>query len=226
MGGEGAHVLEERGPLEPGGGPTVFTVGHGARPLQEFLAVLEEPGVRRLVDVRTAPGSRRHPHFGQAELATALAARGIDYVWERDLGGWRRARPDSPHVSIRSPGFRGYADHMETEEFDRAVRRVVGWAEDAPTAVMCAESMWWRCHRRLLADALAVRGCRVVHLLGPGRVEPHRLHPAARVEGTRIVYDLPVPDRPGAPALRPTRRKASAAAAKASRGSRTSPRGP
>ncbi|HXF57824.1 MAG TPA: DUF488 domain-containing protein, partial [Actinomycetota bacterium] len=102
---------------EPEAGPTVFTVGHGARPLEEFLAVLEGAGVRRLVDVRTAPGSRRHPHFGREELAAALAARGIQYVWRRELGGWRRSRPDSPHTAIRSPGFPGYADHMETEEF-------------------------------------------------------------------------------------------------------------
>lgn len=215
---------------EPEGGPTVFTVGHGARPLGEFLAVLEEAGVRRLLDVRTAPGSRRHPHFGREELAAALSARGIEYEWRRELGGWRRTRPGSPHTAIRSPGFRGYADHMETEEFERAVAWVVESSRTVPTAVMCAESLWWRCHRRLLADALTVRGCRVVHLLAPGQAEPHRLHPAARVEGTRIVYDRPLPERPPGeePGTRSrrSRRKARAASSKAESGSRRSPREP
>ncbi|HXF56747.1 MAG TPA: DUF488 domain-containing protein, partial [Actinomycetota bacterium] len=138
-------------------------------------------------------------------------------------------RPDSPHTAIRSPGFRGYADHMETDEFERAVNWVIESSREAPTAVMCAESLWWRCHRRLLADALSVRGCRVVHLLAPGQAEPHRLHPAARVEGTRIVYDRPLPE-PSAgeagTAPRPSRRKARAASSKAESGSRRSPRGP
>jgi uncharacterized protein (DUF488 family) len=174
---------------EPTTGPTIFTVGHGTRSIEEFLAILREAGIRRLLDVRTAPGSRKHPQFGQTELEAALRAEGIDYVWRKDLGGWRKPRPDSPHVAIRSAGFRGYADHMDSEEFDRAIRWLIETSIDVHTAFMCAESVWWRCHRRMIADALTARGCTVVHLMAEGKREPHRLHPAARLDGTRVIYD-------------------------------------
>jgi uncharacterized protein (DUF488 family) len=165
-------------------------VGHGARSIEAFLDILDGAGIRRLVDVRTAPGSRKHPHFGMDALAAALRERGIDYVWRKDLGGFRRARPDSPHTAIRSPGFRGYADHMETAEFAEARDWLIGSSRDTPTAFMCAESMWWRCHRRMLSDALVAAGCEVRHLMDRGRIDPHRLHPAARVEDDRLVYDV------------------------------------
>ena len=151
--------------------------------------MLQDAGIRRVVDVRTGPGSRKHPQFGQKELQASLLAEGIEYVWRKDLGGWRKPRPDSPHVSLRSPAFRGYADYMDTEEFDRAIRWLIETSADMPTAFMCAESVWWRCHRRMIADALVARGCTVVHLMGEGRNEQHRLHPAGRVDGTRVVYD-------------------------------------
>ena len=180
---------------EPPAWPTIFTVGHGTRPIEEFLAILRGAGVRRLVDVRTAPGSRKHPQFGQRELEASLRAEGIDYVWRKDLGGWRKPRPDSLHTALRSPAFRGYADYMETQDFDRAVRWLIETSADAPTALMCSESVWWRCHRRMIADALTLRGCVVVHLMSEGRREPHRLHPAARVEGGRLVYDAEHPEQ-------------------------------
>jgi uncharacterized protein (DUF488 family) len=173
---------------------TIYTIGHGARPIDEFVAILEAAGIERLVDVRTAPGSRKHPQFGQAELAETLKRTGIEYVWRQDLGGWRKPRPDSRHVALRSPGFRGYADHMETEEFDRALTWLIGSSADQPTAFMCAETLWWRCHRRMIADALLGRGVEVVHLMG-SRTEPHRLHPAARLEGERVVYDRAEPEQ-------------------------------
>lgn len=177
------------------GGPTIYTVGHGARPLAEFLDILRSAGIRRLVDVRTAPGSRKHPQFGRPELEAALSNHGIEYVWRKDLGGWRKPRPDSAHTALRSPGFRGYADHMETPEFDAAARWLIDSARETPTAFMCAESMWWRCHRRMLADALTARGCTVLHLMARGRSDPHRLHPTARVVGTRVVYDQDEPEQ-------------------------------
>jgi uncharacterized protein (DUF488 family) len=171
---------------------TVFTVGHGARSLDMFLDLLARANISRLVDVRTAPGSRKHPHFGKDALSTTLRDKGIGYEWRKELGGWRRARADSRHTAIRSPGFRGYADHMETEEF----RTVRDWLIDTsaltPTAVMCAESLWWRCHRRMLADALVGAGCRVVHIMEGGRLDEHLLHPAARLEGDTPVYDVEV----------------------------------
>ena len=164
-------------------------MGHGTRSIEEFLTILREAGIHRLVDVRTAPGSRKHPQFGQEELEASLHAQGIDYVWRKDLGGWPRPRPDSPHVAIRSAGFRGYADHMDPAEFDRAIRWLIETSADVATAIMCAESVWWRCHRRMIADALIARGSTVVHLMAEGKREPHRLHEASRFDGTRVVYD-------------------------------------
>jgi uncharacterized protein (DUF488 family) len=176
---------------------TVFTIGHGARDLESFLALLEGAGVRCLVDVRTAPGSRKHPHFGRDALAASLEERGIRYVWRKELGGWRKARPDSRHTAIRSPGFRGYADLMETDEF-RGVRDwLLDTARREPTTVMCAESLWWRCHRRMLADALTAAGATVVHIMEGGRQDPHRLHPAARIVGGTPVYDVEVEEETG-----------------------------
>lgn len=168
---------------------TLFTVGHGARPLGEFLALLRGAGVARVVDVRTSPTSRKHPHFAGEALAAALRAEGIAYEWRRELGGWRRTRPGSRHTAIRSPGFRGYADHMETPEFRASLASLIASAARTPTAVMCAESLWWRCHRSMLADALVAAGCRVQHILPDGRLARHRLRPEARVEGDAVVYD-------------------------------------
>jgi uncharacterized protein (DUF488 family) len=142
------------------------------------------------VDVRTAPGSRRHPQFGRDALAASLESRAVEYVWRKDLGGFRPARPDSPHVALRNDTFRGYADHMETEEFRSALSWLIDTSRDTPTVIMCAESLWWRCHRRMISDALTVAGCDVVHLLDEGRREPHRLNPTARVEGSRLIYDV------------------------------------
>jgi len=172
----------------------VFTIGHGARDIDAFLSLLRSAGVRRLVDVRTAPGSRKHPQFGRDALEASLAAAGIGYAWEGEaLGGWRRARPDSRHTSLRSSGFRGYADHMETEAFRAARHRLID-GSTLPTTVMCAESLWWRCHRRLLADALLAAGCDVRHIMDGPRLEPHRLSPQARIENGLPVYDVPEND--------------------------------
>jgi len=169
-------------------GPTIFSIGHGTRSIEDFVRILREAEIRRLVDVRTAPGSRKHPQFGQKALEASLRAEGIEYVWRKDLGGWRRPRPESPHVALRSASFRGYADYMDTPEFHRALSWLIQTSVAVPTAFMCAESLWWRCHRRMIADALTARDCMVVHL-AEGKREPHRLHPAGRVEGDRLIYD-------------------------------------
>ncbi|HEX2266773.1 MAG TPA: DUF488 domain-containing protein, partial [Actinomycetota bacterium] len=167
--------------------PGIFTIGHGARSIDAFLSLLTAAGVRRLIDVRTAPASRKHPHFGKEPLADTLERNGIQYAWRRELGGWRKPKPDSRHVALRSPGFRGYADHMESVEFRDVVTWLIETSRDTPTAVMCAESLWWRCHRRMLADALVARGCEVQHIVEGGRLQPHRLHPTARVVGREVV---------------------------------------
>jgi uncharacterized protein (DUF488 family) len=190
VGGRGARSAD--GPV------TVFTVGHGARDIDTFLDLLRRAGVELLVDVRTAPGSRKHPQFGRDVLSESLERASIAYEWwGPDLGGWRRPRPDSRHVALRSAGFRGYADHMETEAFRGARLRLIATARDRPTAAMCAESLWWRCHRRLLADALVASGCRVLHIGDRGRLDDHRVSPAARIQGDAVVYDVTEEDDRG-----------------------------
>ncbi len=159
----------------------IYTIGHSTRSADEFLALLEEQGIKRLVDVRRWPTSRRHPHFSQEPLSDRLDAAGIEYVHEPDLGGYRKLEGESPNTAWRSAGFRAYADHLASPEFREALDRVITCAEEVPSAVMCAEAVPWRCHRRLIADALVVRGHEVVHLLGPERSQRHELHPNARV---------------------------------------------
>ena len=169
--------------------PSIYSVGHGTRPIEELLDVLHAADVKTLADIRSAPGSRRHPQFGQAALAASLSAAGIEYVHLRGLGGRRDAAPDSPHVALQVDAFRGYADHMSTDEFTADYRRLLAIALERATAFMCAETLWWRCHRRLLSDRLMVDGWDVVHLLASGKSEPHRLWDVARVVEGRLVYD-------------------------------------
>ena len=151
--------------------------------------MLDEAGIKTLADVRSAPGSRRHPQFGQSALASSLASAGIDYVHLRGLGGRRKTSPDSPHVALKVEAFRGYADHMASDEFAADYTRLKALAREKPTAFMCAETLWWRCHRRMLSDRLTVDGWDVVHLLAPGKSEPHQLWDVARVVSGRLVYD-------------------------------------
>ena len=169
--------------------PRIYSVGHGARVLDEFVAMLEDAGVRTIADVRTAPASRKHPHFAGPALARSLEARGIGYVHLAELGGWRRPRHDSPNAALRSPGFRGYADHLTSAEFGRGYARLTDLGRGAPTAFMCAETLWWRCHRRILSDRLVADGWEVMHLLAPGKREPHRLSKEARLVDGALVYD-------------------------------------
>jgi uncharacterized protein (DUF488 family) len=164
--------------------PTLLTVGHSTRSIGDFLDLLAAHGVRRVVDVRRFPGSARHPHFGREALARALAERGLDYAHEEALGGRRAATgavAGSPNRAWRNASFRAYADHMATPVFQDALARVLEEAGRTRTAVMCAESVPWRCHRQLIADAVVARGWRVLHLLAPDRAQPHLLNPAARV---------------------------------------------
>ena len=166
----------------------LFTIGHSTRTLDELVGLLREHDVTLLADVRTAPGSRRMPHFAKAALAADLPPRGIEYVHVPELGGLRRPRPGSPNTGWRNESFRGYADHMEDADFAAAVDRLVEWGRDRHVAVMCAEAVPWRCHRSLLADALLVRGLDVTHVIGPGRTQPASLTPFAHVEDGRITY--------------------------------------
>ena len=174
---------------------TLYSVGHGTQPIGELVATLRSAGIQRLVDVRSFPGSRRHPQFGQDALSTSLESAGIEYVWRKDLGGFRKPTSGSRHIALETSGFRGYADHMETAEFEAGLAWLMRSGEERRTAFMCAESLWWRCHRRLLADALHARGFAVVHVMPGGRTQPHRLHPTARIEDGRPVYDQAGPEQ-------------------------------
>jgi uncharacterized protein (DUF488 family) len=166
----------------------LFTIGHSTRDLATLVALLRAHGVVHLVDVRTIPRSARNPQFNRETLPEPLAAAGIAYVHMKELGGLRRPRKDSINTAWRNTGFRGYADYMQTPEFERALGRLLERAADTRLAIMCAEAPPWRCHRSLISDALVVRGVRVEHILGPGPASPHALTRFARVEGTRVTY--------------------------------------
>ncbi len=161
---------------------TLYTVGHGTRSTEELAAVVTSAGITRLVDVRRPPASRRHPHLTRDTLAADLLALGVVYEWWGDtLGGRRRRRPASRHTAWRNASFQGYADHMDTAEFRTALTQLLASIEDGPaTAVMCAETLWSRCHRRLIADAAVLRGAPVVHLVAADDSTPHPIHPDVR----------------------------------------------
>jgi uncharacterized protein (DUF488 family) len=177
----------------------LLTVGHGTASTEELAALLAAAGVERVVDVRTAPGSQRHPQFRREAMERWLPEAGVAYGWERDLGGWRKPHPASGNRALRQPAFRGYADHMRTPPFWAALDRLLGLAATAPTAAMCSETLWWRCHRRLIADAaVLVRGAEVLHLDHRGRLEPHRLTEGVRRDGDLLAYDVgTTPPLPG-----------------------------
>jgi uncharacterized protein (DUF488 family) len=171
----------------------LFTVGHSNRSLEDLIALLRGHGVDVVADVRTAPGSRRLPHFSRPALAALLPPRGLDYVHLPELGGFRRPAPDSRNDGWQNRSFRGYADYMSTAAWRTGLERLIALAVDRNLAAMCAEAVPWRCHRSLIADALVARGLTVTHLLGPGQARSHALTPFASVDGDRITY--PAPDR-------------------------------
>ena len=169
---------------------SLLTVGHGTATQAELAELLTGAGVELVVDVRIAPGSRRHPHVARAELERWLPAAGVAYRWERDLGGFRRPAPDSPDVSWREPMFRGYAGWMRGPAFRSALDRVLADAVARVTVLMCSEAVWWRCHRRLIADAsVLLRGVPVQHLMHGGRLLPHQPTEGVRVSPDGLVYD-------------------------------------
>jgi len=167
----------------------VYTIGHSTHVGEAFFALLAPNGVRTLVDVRAIPGSRRHPQFGREALGAACEAHGVVYRWMPELGGRRRSRRDSPHVGWEVAAFRAYADYADTPEFAAALDALQVLAAPQPTAFLCAETLWWQCHRRLIADRLLVSGWTVLHIDARGHTTPHRLPDFARVDAGRIVYD-------------------------------------
>jgi uncharacterized protein (DUF488 family) len=202
----------------------IYTIGHSTRSLEEFLALLKRHGITHLADIRTVPRSRRHPHFAGDALSTSLQAEGIVYRHFPGLGGLRKPRADSPNVAWRHEGFRGYADYMETAEFEAALDELLAFGEPSPSGggaprvtpsgggaprvtpsgggaprasrgggaprvvMMCAEAVWWRCHRQLVADGLVARGLEVRHIVSAAAPAAHTLTSFARVSGGRVTY--------------------------------------
>ena len=169
----------------------MLTIGHSTHPLEAFVRMLQAHGVETLVDVRTVPRSRHNPQFNRETLPESLQAAGIAYVHMEGLGGLRHARRDSVNTGWRNLSFRGYADYMQTAELAAALRQLIELSRARPTAIMCSEAVPWRCHRSLIADALAVRGIPVEHIMTAASRRPHTLTPFAHVDGDKITYTLP-----------------------------------
>lgn len=167
----------------------IWTVGHSNHALERLLAILAAHNIEIVIDVRRFPASRKWPHFDAGSLAESLPAAGLAYSGMPELGGRRRARPDSPHRAWRVEGFRGYADFMDTPEFATALERAMELADRRRSALMCAEALPWRCHRSLIADALVARGREAFDILSEREARPHALPPFARLEGKRVIYD-------------------------------------
>jgi uncharacterized protein (DUF488 family) len=164
------------------------TIGHSTRSAEDFVALLKENRIQVLADVRRFPASRRYPHFNAENLRALFSQHSIEYEHFPDLGGRRTALKDSPNTAWRNEAFRGYADYMMTEDFTRAAHRLLDIAAHRRTAVMCAESLWWQCHRALVADYAKVRGVKVLHILGRGKIEEHPYTSAARVVDGQLSY--------------------------------------
>ena len=167
---------------------TIWTIGHSTRPIEEFLGLLAGARIAAIADVRRFPGSRKHPQYGKDALAAALAAHSIGYHWLPALGGRRRASPDSPNTAWRNASFRGYADYMSSAEFEHGMTLLLKVASTARTAVMCAEAVWWRCHRSMIADALCARGIEVVHILDAKHRVVHPMTAPARIVRGELTY--------------------------------------
>jgi uncharacterized protein (DUF488 family) len=167
---------------------TVWTVGHSTRSAEEFGQMLVSHGIKVLVDVRMFPGSRRYPQFNRTALAESLASLGIEYKHEPRLGGRRTPRADSHNTAWKNSSFRAYADHMEGEEFQKGIEGLLELARDARVAVMCAEAVWWRCHRSLISDYLKAAGHTVIHILSETKTEEHPFTSAARIVDGKLSY--------------------------------------
>ena len=167
---------------------TIWTIGHSTRTLRDFISLLEAHRLEVIADVRRFPASRRHPHFNATELARTLAEASIGYLPMLDLGGRRAARRDSHNTVWRSESFRGYADYMETPAFETALGRLLAAAAERRTAIMCAEALWWQCHRQMISDALKARGVRVLHVMDDATAAEHPFTSAARIVDGRLHY--------------------------------------
>jgi uncharacterized protein (DUF488 family) len=169
--------------------PAVLTIGHSNHRLERFLALLAQHGVEALADIRRFPGSRKHPHFHRDSLAAALPKSGVEYHWLEALGGRRpKQQGESPNLGLENRGFRNYADFMLTDEFREGVEKLLEVARRKQTAIMCAEGLFWQCHRRLVSDFLVANGVMVQHIMPDGELRAHTLTTGAVVENGRVTY--------------------------------------
>lgn len=167
---------------------SLWTVGHSTLSIDDFINRLKSFEIQLLADVRSYPGSRRYPHFNKESLNVSLANADIRYEHFPELGGRRRARPDSLNMTWRNESFRGYADYMETDEFRKGIERLLDLAGKQRTAIMCSEAVWWRCHRSLISDYLKVKGIEVNHIMSIGKAEPHPFTSAAGFVDGELSY--------------------------------------
>lgn len=170
---------------------TIWTIGHSTHTLQEFLDLLAEYRIEAIADVRRFPGSRRHPHFASDALAATLPAHGIAYQWIPRLGGRRKVQPDSPNTAWRNAAFQGYADYTASAEFAEGLAELLKLAASKRTALMCAEAVWWRCHRSIISDVLKLRGIEVIHIIDATHTTVHPYTSAARIVDGRLSYVAP-----------------------------------
>jgi uncharacterized protein (DUF488 family) len=167
----------------------IWTIGHSTRNIDGFISLLEENGIKLLADVRSWPGSKRYPHFNKEALAKSLREHAIRYEHFPELGGRRKPKKDSRNTVWRNASFRGYADYMETEQFHKGVERLLALAREAgPAAIMCAEAVWWRCHRSLISDYLKARGIEIMHILDTSKIEAHPFTSAAHIVDGALSY--------------------------------------
>jgi uncharacterized protein (DUF488 family) len=167
---------------------TIWTIGHSTHPIEEFLRLLDAHRIEAIADVRRFPGSRKHPQFGREAFESTLTAHGIAYLWLPELGGRRQPSPQSPNTAWRNAAFRGYADHMASEEFAGGMAKLLALASSTRTAILCAEAVWWRCHRALISDELCARGIAVMHIADEQHTTPHPLTAPARIVDGRLSY--------------------------------------
>ncbi len=166
----------------------LWTIGHSTHAIDEFIGAVESFEIKVIADVRSFPGSRRYPQFNREQLKVSLAAAGIEYQHFPALGGRRRVRPDSLNVAWRNESFRAYADYMESDDFREGMARLLDVAREHRTAFMCAEAVWWRCHRSLISDYLKAKGVEVMHIMAPGKSEAHPFTSAARIVNGELSY--------------------------------------
>lgn len=166
----------------------IYTIGHSTHSFDEFLKMLQSFDIKILADIRSLPGSRKFPQFDKENLEMALAGKGIQYVYLEDLGGRRKVQKNSRNDRWRNNSFRGYADYMETGAFKKAILQLEKMAEAQPVAYMCAEAVWWRCHRSMVSDYLKVRGWTVLHIMAVGKAQEHPYTAPARVVDGKVCY--------------------------------------